>query len=293
MQLKQAFDAALGRLEAADTPSPRLSAELLLKFTLGVDRAYIFAHPERELTSEEVERYDEAIARSAHGEPAQYITGHQEFYGRDFLVGPAVLIPRPETEHLIEAALDLAKAHPAGVRRILDIGTGSGCIAVTLAKELPEAQITAVDISPDALEMAKANAARLEARIDFLESDLLSALPSDAMFEMIVSNPPYVGECEADKVQRQVRDFEPHVAVFGGQRGMDIIERMLPQVWKYLLPGGWFLMEIGYSTAEPVREAMSAWNDFRVVPDLQGIPRVVVGRRPQHPPRRHRGTEEG
>ncbi len=281
MTLKQAFDSALKRLEGADTPSPRLSAELLLMFTLDCDRAYLFAHPERELAESEAERYEDAIARRCHGEPAQYITGHQEFYGRDFLVTPAVLIPRPETEHLLEAVLDIADPGRTVEWNILDVGTGSGCIAVTLAKELPRSRLMAVDISGSALEIAQANAARLEAKVEFRRSDLLSALDSERMFEMIVSNPPYVGECEADKVQRQVKDFEPHVAVFGGERGMDIVERLVPQVWDHLKPGGWFLMEIGYSIAEPVHSVMRNWSDFRVVPDLQGIPRVVVARKPK------------
>jgi release factor glutamine methyltransferase len=280
MKLKTAFDSALKRLEEADTPSPRLSAELLLMFTLGCDRAYLFAHPERELNSEEAERYDDAIARRCHGEPAQYITGHQEFYGRDFLVSPAVLIPRPETEHVIEAALDLA-SHSRDARwDVLDVGTGSGCLAVTLAKELPQSRLMAVDISPEALEIAQANAARLEANVEFRQSDLLGTIETDRTFDVIVSNPPYVGECEADKVQRQVKDFEPHVAVFGGERGMDIIERLAPQVWTHLNPGGWFLMEIGFSIADPVHALMRDWKEFRVVPDLQGIPRVVVARKP-------------
>ncbi|ABF43471.1 [protein release factor]-glutamine N5-methyltransferase [Candidatus Koribacter versatilis Ellin345] len=278
MTLKQAFDSALKHLEAADTPSPRLSAELLLMFSLNCDRAYLFTYPERELTADEQARYDEAIARRCHGEPAQYITGHQEFYGRDFLVSPAVLIPRPETEHLIEAVLELA---PREVRwEVLDVGTGSGCIAATLAKEFPRMKVTAVDISPEALQIAQANAARLEAQVEFRVSDLLSAIEPGRQFDMIVSNPPYVGECEADKVQRQVKDFEPHCAVFGGERGMDIIKRLAPQVWEHLKPGGWFLMEIGYSIADPVHEIMRDWTNFKVVPDLRGIPRVVVGRKP-------------
>jgi release factor glutamine methyltransferase len=278
MALKQAFDSALKQLEAADTPSPRLSAELLLMFTLNCDRAHLFTHPERELTTEEQARYHEAIARRCKGEPSQYITGHQEFFGRDFFVSSAVLIPRPETEHLIEAALEL---FPRDARLdILDVGTGSGCIAVTLAKEFSRSKLMAVDISTQALEIAQANAARLEASVEFRQSDLLSALEPARRFDMIVSNPPYVGECEADKVQRQVKDFEPHIAVFGGERGMDIIERLAPQVWQHLKPGGWFLMEIGYSIADPVHEVMREWSDFRVVPDLQGIPRVVVARKP-------------
>lgn len=278
MTLKQAFESALKQLEAADTPSPRLSAELLLMFSLNCNRAYLFTYPERELASEELARYEEAIARRCIGEPAQYITGHQEFYGRDFIVTPAVLIPRPETEHVIEAALEIVPQNATW--NILDIGTGSGCIAITLAKELPQSRLTAVDISPEAIEIAQANTARLEAKVEFRQSDLLSAIEPGRQFDMIVSNPPYVGECEADKVQRQVKDFEPHVAVFGGERGLDIIRRLVPQVWDHLKPGGWLLMEIGYSIAEPVHEIMSGWSDFRVIPDLQGIPRVVVGRKP-------------
>ena len=278
MTLKQAFDGALKKLEAADTPSPRLSAELLLIFTLSCDRAYLFTYPERELTPDEQSRYDEAIARRCTGEPAQYITGHQEFFGRDFLVSPAVLIPRPETEHLIEAALEFIPRE--ATLNILDVGTGSGCIAVTLAREFPESTLMAVDISSEALEIAQANAARLETKIEFRQSDLLSEIEPGRLFDVIVSNPPYVGECEADKVQKQVRDFEPHCAVFGGQRGMDIIERLVPQAWQHLKPGGWFLMEIGYSIAEPVHEVMREWHDFRVVPDLQGIPRVVTAIKP-------------
>lgn len=278
MLLKQAFDEALRRLDAADTPSSRLSAELLLMFTLSCTRAYLFTYPERELTDGELARYDDAIARRCTGEPAQYITGHQEFYGRDFLVSPAVLIPRPETEHLIEAALEIAPR--ASGLNILDVGTGSGCIAITLAKELPQSKVLAVDVSPEALDIAEANAARLEARVEFRLSDLLSAIESEKTFDIIVSNPPYVGECEADKVQKQVRDFEPHCAVFGGHRGMDIIDRLVPQVCDHLKPGGWFLMEIGYSIADPVHEVMRNWTDFQVVPDLQGIPRVVVAKKP-------------
>jgi len=277
MHLKQAFDSALRQLEEAETPSPRLSAELLLMFTLGCERAYLFTYPERELTADELARYDEAVERRCTGEPAQYITGHQEFFGRDFIVTPAVLIPRPETEHLIEAVLEIAARE---VRwNILDVGTGSGCIAVTLAKEFPRSKLMGVDISDTALEIARANAARLESDVEFRQSDLLSAIEPGRVFDAIVSNPPYVGECEADKVQRQVKDFEPHCAVFGGERGMDIIERLAPQVWEHLKPGGWFLMEIGYSIGDAVHEVMRVWSDFRVVPDLQGIPRVVVARK--------------
>src|SRR5208337_5096958 len=180
-----------------------MNAELLIMFTLDCDRAYLYAHPERELTPDEIRRYDEARARRATGVPAQYITGHQEFWGLDLIVSPAVLIPRPETEHLLEAVLELAKpkiverrASPL-VRRIVDVGTGSGAIALALAKELPTAEIHATDISPEALVVARANAARheLTSRIDFHRADLLGGLPPDS-FDIVVSNPPYVGDSE-------------------------------------------------------------------------------------------------
>src|SRR5207245_741046 len=162
VSLRDALTTAIDRLTAARVPSPRMNAELLLRFTLDCDRAYLYAHPERELTTEEQTRYEEALAQRARGIPAQYITGHQEFWGMDFIVNPAVLIPRPETEHVIETVLQLVnggRASSPGMR-IVDVGTGSGCIALALAKELPEAEVHATDISPAALEVARANAAR-------------------------------------------------------------------------------------------------------------------------------------
>src|SRR5215469_14395707 len=191
-----------------------MNAELLLMFTLNCDRAYLFAHPERELTADEESRYDSLLAERSRGVPAQYITGHQEFWGMDLIVSPAVLIPRPETEHLIEAVIELHKDSPA--TRMVDVGTGSGCIALALAKELPAAEIHATDLSVAALEIARANAARhqFEKRIHFHHRDLLESLGSN--FDLIVSNPPYVGESEEDSVQLEVRKFEPALAVFSG-----------------------------------------------------------------------------
>ncbi len=278
MQLKQALAAAVDRLEAAEVGSPRLNAEVLLMFVLGVNRAYLYAHPERVLTSEEDDRYEEVLAQRATGRPSQYITGHQEFWGLDFVVSPAVLIPRPETEHLVETVLELAQQHT--FRRVADIGTGSGCIAVALAKEFPQAEFTAVDLSRDALEIARANAARhqMERRISFLESDLLEKLPKNH-FDLVVSNPPYVGENERDKVQKQVRDFEPKMAVFSGSEGLDIYKRLIPQAHAALVPGGWVVMEMGFSVEERVRALLAGWEDVRVTHDLQGIPRVIAARR--------------
>ena len=179
MQLKQAVDSAYQLFIENDVPSPRLNAELLLLFVLNRERAYLYAHPERELNADEQSRYDEVIQERARGCPTQYITGHQEFWGLDLLVSPAVLIPRPETEHVVETVLELLKEHPLeglGKLKLLDVGTGSGCIALALASELPHAEIHACDISDDALEMARTNAARLALgeKVIFRKSDLLS-----------------------------------------------------------------------------------------------------------------------
>jgi release factor glutamine methyltransferase len=279
MRLDAALRRAVSTLEQNDVGSPRMNAETLLMFTLGCDRAYLYAHPERKLTGDEENRFNATITERATGKPAQYITGHQEFWGLDFIVSPAVLIPRPETEHVIETVLELAGTHRS--EQIADVGTGSGCIAVALAKEFPAAQISAVDISPAALEIARANAARhqVEKQVTFRESDLLAALPEEH-FDLVVSNPPYVGENEADKVQKQVRDFEPKVAVFSGVEGMDIYRRLIPQARAALKPGGWLVMEMGYSVEQPVRALLEGWDNIRVTYDLQGIPRVTAAQKP-------------
>ena len=281
MQLKQALASAVDRLEAADVGSPRMNAEVLLMFVLGVNRAYLYAHPERELTREEETRYDEALAQRATGMPSQYITGHQEFWGLDFIVSPAVLIPRPETEHLVETILELA--HEIPQPKIVDVGTGSGCIALALAHELKNADVYGVDVSAAALEIARANAARLrlDARVHFAQGDVLSSLAEAGDFDFVVSNPPYVGFSEADKVQKAVRDFEPRVAVFAGERGLDVIGPLVQQAHRALKPGCWLALEIGYSMREAVLDLLysTMWEDIRVVPDLQGIPRVVAGKK--------------
>ncbi|HXE91808.1 MAG TPA: peptide chain release factor N(5)-glutamine methyltransferase [Terriglobales bacterium] len=279
MQLRNALNSAIQQLEAANIGSPRLNAEVLLMFVLGANRAHLYAYPERELTPEELARYDEALAERARGKPSQYITGHQEFWGLDFVVTPAVLIPRPETEHVVETVLELAR----GVERprIVDVGTGSGCIALALAKELPQSKIHACDISSEALEVARANAARLElaGRVSFHQSDLLAALPVEPAFDFVVSNPPYVGESEPEQVQREVREFEPKVAVFAGEKGLEVYERLIPQVRAVLKPGGWLVVEIGYSMENAVRKLLAGWSEVRVTNDLQGIPRVVAARK--------------
>ncbi len=291
-----------------------MNAELLIMFTLDCDRAYLYAHPEQELTPEETQRYDEALARRATGMPAQYITGHQEFWGLDLIVSPAVLIPRPETEHVVETALGLISAADSepvqgrdqkqkqnqvqgqdqnqdqkprtGVsapqnQQIVDVGTGSGAIALALAKELASAEIHATDISADAIEVAQANADRLNltSRIEFHRTDLLTGFPS-ASFDFVISNPPYVGDSEEDSVQLEVRKFEPRNAVFAGPMGLEVIERLILQAEMVLRPGGWLVFEISGTIAQGVQRCLTRWNDVKLTKDLQGIARVAAARRP-------------
>ncbi|HWY68474.1 MAG TPA: peptide chain release factor N(5)-glutamine methyltransferase [Terriglobales bacterium] len=281
MRLDLAIREGTERLQKNVRGDARLDAETLMMHVLGRDKAYLYAHPELELSCTELNRYDEALQRRCAGEPLQYITGHQEFWGIDLLVTPAVLIPRPETEHAVEAALERLRGMKSP--RVIDVGTGSGCIAVALASELPEARIEAVDISDEALNVARSNAARLDFanRIEFSKSDLLGKyLDGSPTFDMVVSNPPYVGESEADKLQVEVREHEPHQALFGGgKEGLDIYRRLIPQAAQVLKPGGWLVMEIGYTQEQAIRNLLKEWDEVRAVPDLQGIPRVVIGQR--------------
>ena len=286
MQLKDVLASAVDRLTAARVGSPRMNAELLLMFTLECDRAYLFAHPERELTVEEQDRFEESLSQRAQGVPTQYITGHQEFWGMDFIVSPAVLIPRPETEHVIETVLQLVekddggKASLPGPIQIVDLGTGSGSIALALAKELPRAEIHATDISAAALDVAHANAARhqLENRIHFHQTDLLQGF-DPGTFDFVVSNPPYVGESEEDEVQLEVRKFEPRNAVFAGPTGLEVIERLIPQAHTMLKPDGWLVIEISGSIAHGVKRLLNDWRQVQIVNDLQGIARVVAAQK--------------
>jgi release factor glutamine methyltransferase len=282
MLLVNGLNAAIQRLTLAQVPSPRLNAELLLMFTLGRDRAYLYGHPEHELTPDEQTRYDDALAQRSRDIPAQYITGHQEFWGMDLIVSPAVLIPRPETEHVIEEVLARVGRAPSPANlHIVDVGTGSGCIALALAKEMPHGEIHATEISPAALEIARVNAARhqVESRIQFHETDLLAGMEEN-YFDLVVSNPPYVGESEEDSVQLEVRKFEPRNAVFAGPTGLEVIERLIPQAREVLKPGGWLVMEISGTIASRVQELLSDWKNVRIANDLQGIPRVAAAQKP-------------
>lgn len=279
MRLDVAIRQAAERLQRCARGDTRLDAESLAMHVLARDRAYLYAYPELELSCHELSDYSALIERRASGEPLQYITGHQEFWGLDLRVTPSVLIPRPETEHTVEAALELLRSIQSP--RVIDVGTGSGCIALALALELPQAEIEAVDISAEALEVARGNAERLglAARVRFARSDLLDThLSAGRAFDMVVSNPPYVGENEADKLQIEVREHEPHCALFGGREGLDIYRRLIPQASEVLKPGGWLVMEIGYSQEHGIRELLGNWKELKTIPDLQGIPRVLIAR---------------
>ena len=265
-------------------PSAQLAAELLLMHLLARDRGYLHAHPEVELSSEITDRYFQLIGERATGKPTQYITGHQEFWGLDFEVSPDVLIPRPETEHVVEAVLEAVKRQ--GLEkdarlRIIDVGTGSGCIALALASEFPRAILFGADISRPALVVASRNALRLEMpeRVKFLESDLLARFLDDVFLnsvDFVVSNPPYVARHELDMVQREVRDFEPRVAVVALERGDEIYRRLIPQALRVLKPGGYLVVEIGYNMRDQVLALLgSPWAEVELHPDLRGIPRVV------------------
>jgi len=290
MPLRDSLQSAIARFTADRVPSPRLNAELLLMFTLTCDRAHLYAHPERELTQEEESRYHEALTQRSKGVPTQYITGHQEFWGLDLIVSPAVLIPRPETEHLIETVLPLARSITRP--KIADVGTGSGAIALALAKELPQAEIHATDNSPAALEIAEANAARLqlefrtpptkepERRLFFHDTDLLTGLEA-AAYDFVISNPPYVGESEEDTVQLEVRKFEPRNAVFAGPTGLEVIANLIPAARAALKPGGSLIMEISGTIAHGMRALLDGWENITLTNDLQGIPRVASARKPR------------
>lgn len=282
MNVGEALVEAIEALRGEPIGSPRMAAETLLMHVLGRDRAWVIAHPEAALSEEQAAQFREAVARRAKGEPLQYITGHQEFWGLDFKVTPQVLIPRPETEHLVEAAVAKVRELKWEKPRIVDVGTGSGCIALAIKSELPQAEVHAVDISWEALAVAQENAERLKLYVEFGQSDLLSDFrrgrSTATQFDLIVSNPPYVGRSEWEKVQKEVREHEPGVAVFAGEQGIEIYRRLIPEAKAALTPGGWLMMEIGYSQEQAVLELMGEFADVTSIPDLQGIPRVVVGR---------------
>jgi release factor glutamine methyltransferase len=285
-ELRAALRAAIARLEECSVPSAPLAAELLLMHVLQRDRAWLYAHPEFELSPKDAAAYAQLIERRSEGVPTQYLTGRQEFWGLEFQVGPGVLIPRPETEHTIEVALERLGARRAEPLRIVDVGTGSGCIAIALARELPRAEIVATDISAAALDYAQRNAARhsVSNRIQFLRADLLGAVSdpgrAESHFDLIVSNPPYVGRNDAGSLPREVREHEPAEALFAGDDGLEIYPALIDEAARKLAPSGILVLEIGYNGAQYVGSLLSAsqWTDLRVTRDLAGIERVVSAR---------------
>jgi len=299
MDVRTALKNGIAQLREADVPSftlATLAAELLLLHVLGRNRTWLYAHPEEIVADADAQRFFELIARRAAGEPTQHLTGKQEFWGLEFEVTPDVLIPRPETEHVIEVALDRLALRELRAGRpqksageglqIADIGTGSGCIAIALAKELPAANFVATDISAAALAVAQRNAQRhaVADRIDFCEANLLvlnsplATRHSPLSFDLIASNPPYIGRREAPSLPREVRDHEPHSALFGGEEGYELYADLITQAANHLKPGGILVLELGHNSlpaVQPLLEA-SAWTNVGVTNDLAGIPRVLA-----------------
>lgn len=302
MDIREALKQGMARLRAAEVASHTLAAELLLTHTLERDRTWLYTHPEARLDAAAVEAYFALVARRAAGEPTQYLTGKQEFWGLEFEVTPAVLIPRPETEHVVEVALErlgprgikiqMANGKPSPHLRLADMGTGSGCLAVALACELPHADVFATDISADALEVARRNAARHQVadRVHLVQTNMLDALrpspqtgcPAARAFDLIVSNPPYVALDDAARLPREVREHEPHAALFGGRAGFEMYARLIEQAGLLLGEGGILVLELGYNSAGhvlPIVSDESIWCHRRVTNDLAGIPRVLAAQR--------------
>ncbi|HVB35987.1 MAG TPA: peptide chain release factor N(5)-glutamine methyltransferase [Candidatus Acidoferrales bacterium] len=286
VDVRAALRDAMTEMRSAGVPSHALAAELLLMHVMGRDRAWLYAHPEAPLDAEEARKYFELVTQRVAGTPTQYLTGKQEFWGLEFEVTPAVLIPRPETEHIIEVAVKrLGKGGTSASLRIADVGTGSGCIAVSLALEFPHAEIIATDISAAALAVAAQNAARhnVAEHIHLLACNLLGAFASErGTFDMIVSNPPYVARDQEAQLQREVREHEPHEALFFGLTGTEIYAPLISQAAESLRSGGLLVLEIGYGALDRVRPLFSdssAWIQIHVANDLAGIPRVISAQR--------------
>jgi len=286
--VRTALRDAFAELRAAGVLSPTLAAELLLMHTVDRDRTWLYAHPEELISSLDADRYFALIARRANGEPTQHLTGKQDFWGLDLEVTPDVLIPRPETEHVIEVALDRLAVRELRAGRkltlsgeglqIADIGTGSGCIAIALAKELPAAAIYATDISRPALAVAQRNAARQNVAnlVRFSEGNLLDGIAP--LLDLIVSNPPYIGRREAASLMREVRDHEPEIALYGGEEGCEFYADLITQSAVHLKPTGLLVLELGHNSLPAVQPLLdaAAWTNVAVTNDLAGIPRVIA-----------------
>ena len=277
MTIATALSQGTKLLEEAAVGAPRLTAEVLLCHALGKERSFLFGHGDDELTELGWIHYGRYLHQRLGGEPTQYITKKQEFYGRLFRVTPDVLIPRPETEHVVEVALERAR----GAARAVDIGTGSGAIAVTWALETGS-RVWATDISAAAVAVGRENARRLGAEVAFVECDLGAALASRS-FDLVLSNPPYIPEPDRPHLQREIRDHEPAVALYGGPTGVEIYERLIADAARLLVEGGWLVMEIGYRGEGRIREMLTGWSDVETRQDLAGWPRVVSARHSGNP----------
>jgi release factor glutamine methyltransferase len=276
VSIAEALRQAARVLDQTGVAEARREARSLLSHVIGKDRTFLISHADDPLGEDDWKRFEDAVVRRAAGEPSQYITGVQDFFGRTFRVTPDVLIPRPETELLVEAALEVMNANAV----VCDVGTGSGCIAVTLLCERVDARAVAIDVSEAALEVARQNARELLVadRIEFVLSDLLSELDDDRRFELIISNPPYVAANMLPGLQREVRDHEPQVALSPGDDGLSVIRRLLVDAPAFLHENGHLLMEIGFDQGEKVQQLVdkNVWTLQKIMPDLQGIPRIVV-----------------
>ena len=272
MTLQTALLQGTSILEKADVGVPRLTAEVLLSHAMRCDRSYLYAHASDELTELAWIHYGRYLNERLKGRPTQYITRRQEFFGRDFFVDERVLIPRPETEHLFEAALAWLANRPDAI--VLDVGTGSGAIAVSIALE-SHREVLASDISQDALAVGERNRRTHNAHVHFFASDLLTAVKPGSV-DLLVSNPPYVPGEDAANMQREVREWEPHLALFAGDTGLEIYRRLIAQAELTVRPQGRLLMELGYQSLEGVREMLAGnWEDIEVISDLAGLPRVI------------------
>lgn len=272
---------AVEEFKKSGMQSPELSADLLLAFVLSCDRVRILSHPEELLSDEQWSRFQKLVSRRLGGEPLQYLRGEQEFFGLPFEVTPDVLIPRPETEILVEKAIQLIQQHAPLGCRFLDVGTGSGCIAITIAHEVPSAIPFATDRSMPALRVASRNAGRHHTAVQFVQTNLLDCFPLRPCFDFILSNPPYVALEECDTLPSEVRNYEPHDALFGGESGLDVYHRLIPEAPSRLRTGGFLLVEAGAGQSESIGQLMeqSGMTLVEIIEDLIGIPRCLVGRK--------------
>ncbi|CAN5306505.1 peptide chain release factor N(5)-glutamine methyltransferase [soil metagenome] len=276
MKISDILKQATGILQSNGIAEPRREATSLIAFALRKDKTFLIAHSEYELSEAEKANFYKLLERRAKREPFQYITGKQEFYGLDFFVSPDVLIPRPETELIVENALEVLqeKENP----RFCEIGVGSGCISVSILHENRSATAIALDISEKALQIARKNAVQHKVleRLELKTSNIFAELKEER-FDLIVSNPPYIPVTDFDALQIEVRDFEPQMALTDGKNGLSIIEKIIKNAPKFLRPSGILLMEIGFNQSNEVREMFSAnlWKSIEFLPDLQGFLRVV------------------